>query len=217
MGEKLNCNFGDETFYYVGFFYTCHVTSLDNPYNNLTIDGYLGDPKEDVKAIYMNYKNTKYIPTNLGSVFNLTALRMDYIKLVEIKAKDFHGMLDLQFLSLRSNKLSSLPLDVFATLTKLRSIRLSGNQIEELPNGIFENNLEMERIELDSNKIKYLGTDIFTVLKKLNFVYLRSNNCVDKQYDGSEAINQLKNDIKMICKNTNEVPATTATTTTQIQ
>ena len=62
-------------------------------------------------------------------------------KLIEIKAKDFHGMQDLEFLSLHNNKLSSVPLDAFATLTKLKLISFISNQIEELPNGIFNNNL----------------------------------------------------------------------------
>ena len=39
---------------------------------------------------------------------------------VEIKANDFHGMQDLEEIRLSNNKLSSVPLDVFATLTKLR-------------------------------------------------------------------------------------------------
>ena len=65
--------------------------------------------------------NTKYIPTNLGSFSNLTVLVMVGTQFeVEIKAKDFHGMQNLKEISLSNNKFSSVPLDVFATLTKLR-------------------------------------------------------------------------------------------------
>ena len=129
----------------VGSFYSCVVTSLDNPNNNLKIDGYSGEHKAnkndaDVKGIYILGTNTKYIPTNLGTFSNLTALRMWRTQLVEIKAKNFHGMQDLEILSFHGNKLSSVPLDVFATLTKLKYIYFSENQIEELPNGIFKNN-----------------------------------------------------------------------------
>ena len=139
-------------------------------------------------------------------------------QLVEIKVTDFHGMQNLEAISFVHNKLSSVPLDVFATLTKLKYIDLSANQIEELPNGIFKNNLELERIYLQFNKIKYLGTEIFHDLKKLNFVGLYGNICVDGNYDGTTKINQLKDDIKMKCKNPNEVPAaTTRTTTTTTQ
>ena len=113
----------------------------------------------DVKAIWIHDTNTKYIPTNLGSLFNLTVLRMTSTQLVEIKAKDFHVMQDLQYLNFFENKLSSVPLDVFAKLTKLKYIYLSYNQIEELPNGIFGNNLEKTSKGTDDNlfskKFKY--------------------------------------------------------------
>ena len=126
------------------------------------------------KAIYIHGTNTKYIPTNLGSFSNLTALRMESTQLIEIKAKDFHGMQDLESINFYNNKLSAVPLDAFATLTKLRIMKiplklrfiyLSENQIEELPNEIFKNNLELEVIYLWNNRIKYLGTEIFNNLK----------------------------------------------------
>ena len=159
-GEKLNCEFEDYEFRVVGKLYTCEVTSLDNTLNNLTIDGYSGEHEEnkndaDVNAIWIHNTNTKYIPTNLGSLFNLTALSIWNSELVEIKAKDFHGMQNLESINLSDNKLSSVPLDVFATLKKLRYFDLSYNQIEELPNKIFGNNLELKEIHLQCNKIKY--------------------------------------------------------------
>ena len=50
-GEKLNCKFKDLNFVLVG-----ELTSLDNPHNNLTIDGYSGEHEAnkndaDVKPI----------------------------------------------------------------------------------------------------------------------------------------------------------------------
>ena len=216
-GVKLDCTFEDDEYPFLGSLYVCYVTSFDNPHNNLTIDGYSGvhmanRNDADVKAIYIKNTNTNYIPMNLGYLFNLTVLSMDYTQLVEIKSKDFHGMQDLEILSFHGNKLSSVPLDAFATLTKLKYIYLSENQIEELPNGIFGNNLELGEIHLWGNKIKYLGAEIFNDLKKLYRVNLEGNICVNYNYYGTE-INQLKDDIKMKCKNPNEVPATTTTTT----
>ena len=219
-GEKLNCKFEDLGYYGVGSLFSCAVTSLANLHNNVTIDGhsrvYMTNKNDaDVKAIYIENTNTKYIPTNLGSLFNLTALRMVRSQLVEIKATDFHGMQDLEHLNFYDNNLSSVPLDVFTTLTKLRIIILGSNQIEELSNGIFKNNLDMEEIHLWDNKIKYLGTEMFNDLKKLNWVVLYDNICINEFYKGKTEIIQLKDDIKMKCKNPNENPATTTTTTTQ--
>ena len=215
-GEKLNCRFIN-VHYNIGLLYSCYVTSLVNPHKNLTIEGYSGKHEAnkndaDVKGIYIHDTNTKYIPTNLGSLFNLIALDMFRTQLVEINAKDFLGMQDLEEISFYNNNLTSVPLDAFATLTKLKIISLSSNQIEELPNGIFKNNLELEEILLWDNKIKILGTEIFQGLKKIKSVHLRWNICVNKEYKGATEINQLKNDIKMKCKNPSEVPATTTTT-----
>ena len=217
-GVKLYCVFEDVEYYYVGLLYNCYVSSLDNPYNNLNIEGYSGYHKAnkndtDVKLIWIHRTNTKYIPTNLGYFSHLIALRMLDTQLIEIKTEDFHGMRDLEIISFSFNQLSTVPVDAFATLTKLRLIYLGYNQIEELPNGIFSNNLELEVIHLQFNKIKYLGTRIFHDLKKLDSVSLYDNICVNKEYNGATEINQLKEDIKMKCKNPNEVPPTTTTTT----
>ena len=201
-GVKLDCEFQVGQLFFVGTFYSCVVTSLNNPYNNLTIEGYLGEHMTnkndaDVKAIWIHDTNTKYIPTNLGYFPHLIALRIMNTQLVEIKTEDFHGMRDLKIIGFYSNKLSSIPLDVFATLTKLRNIDLRKNQIEELPNGIFKNNLELEDIHLQHNKIKYLGTEMFNGLKKLNSVELSFNICINKDYRGASKINQMKDDIKL--------------------
>ena len=210
--EKLDCEFKNTFYSGVGWFYHCFVSSLDNPQNNLTIDGYSGGHEENkndanVKGIWIHGTNTKYIPASLGSLFHLTVLRMEWTQLVEIKARDFHGMQYLEQINLNNNKLSSVPLDVFATLTKLRIISLSENQIEELPNGIFVNCLRLQQIYLSNNKIKYLGTEIFHELTNLNRVHLKNNICVNKVYNGKTKVIQLKEDMRMKCKNLNEVPA----------
>ena len=55
--------------------------------------------------------------------------------------------------------------------------------------------------------------ELFHGLNKLKIVDLRWNICVNKLYNESTEIIQLKKDIKMKCKNPNEVPAMTTTTT----
>ena len=99
-----------------------------SPYMN-TMNQQEGNKNDaDVKAIWIHDTNTKYIPLNLGSLFNLIVLSMENTQLVEIKTKDFHGMQDLESLSFWDNKLSSIPLNAFASLTKLSYISLSSNQ-----------------------------------------------------------------------------------------
>lgn len=207
FGENLNCQFKDDT-YYFGNFYSCKVTSLDNTNNNMVINGHNGNHKSnridmDVKAIWMYDTNMKFIPENLGHLFNLVVLCMSNTQLVEINAKSFQKMEELIELSLYNNKLTSVPSNAFTKLINLKSISLSSNQIEELPNGLFTNNLNLEEINLFRNKIKYLGSTLFDRLTKLIFVNVWDNVCIDKLYQEKTGIIQLKNDIKIECFNPN--------------
>ncbi|CAO1294085.1 unnamed protein product, partial [Diamesa serratosioi] len=154
-------------------FYTCLVASLVNKNNNTVITGYSGTHllyKNDtnVTAIYVKDTNTKYIPRNLGLLFNLTKLTMLNTQLVEIKSQDFIGMVDLKVLNLFKNNLTSIPTDAFSTLTELRDLSLSYNQIEEISNEVFVNNLQLQSINLDHNRIKFIGSTLFDRLTKLN-------------------------------------------------
>ncbi|CAO1294640.1 unnamed protein product [Diamesa hyperborea] len=193
-GETLKCEFANDDYYLVGHLYQCKVTALDNSFNNMTIDGYTGVHKasknyKDVKAIWINGGNTKYIPHGLGSMFNLLGLAIWTSQLIEIKSNDYQGMHNLEYLSLSDNKLTSVPSDVFSTLTKLKVISFRNNQI------------------------KYFGSGGFDQLMNLYRVDLSSNICVNKKYEGASAIIHMKRDIKVNC--VEQITTTTTTTTTQ--
>ena len=139
------------------------------------------------------------MPEGLGTLFNLTYFVSVYSQLVEINAEMFEGMDNLERLHLNVNKLTSVPLNTFMKLTKLKYIDLDNNQIEELPNGLFKNNVNLEKIWLYGNKLKFIGSTLFDGLTKLNDVGLAKNICINKRYEGSTAIVQMKYDISMTC------------------
>ena len=160
-GEKLKCQFKENVFYLVGNVYFCYVKSLDNSFNNMTIDGYTGTHlanknDNDVKGIYIQNTNTNYLPSNLGFLFNLTTFIVYNSNLIEIKAENFLGMKNLEYLNLDGNKFKSVPSDTFSTQTKLEYLSLRNNQIEVIPSNLFSNNLNLKFIDLDYNKIKYI-------------------------------------------------------------
>lgn len=207
--EKLSCAFIYEPFYHVGTLYTCNVESLDNSNNNMYIAGYIGDQQGnksdlDVKAMWIHGTNATYIPSNLGSMFNLTTLSIQTSQLVEVRLRDFKGMQNLEYLSLFKNNLTFLPSNVFTTLTKLKFISLHENQFEVISNQLFSNNLQLEAIQIKNNKVNYIGTEVFNGLTKLNFVDISQNTCLNKDYNGTKAIIQLKEDIKLKCKDPNQ-------------
>lgn len=215
-GESLSCHFEDMNFFSVGPLYSCEVSSLDNSIDNMTIDGYNGVHEENkngngVKGIWIHDTNTKYIPANIGSLFNLTAFQMTSTQLMKIKYMDFHGMQDLVHLGFTFSKLTSVPSDVFSLLTKLKIIYLSQNQIEVIPKDVFSNNPNLEEIHFWGNKIKYLDSGIFNGLTKLDVVNLNDNTCLDKDYRWTEIV-ELEGDIKLNCSETNDISTTTPLT-----
>ena len=158
----------------------------------------------DVKLIYIHDTNTKFIPKNLGLLFNITGFSMVYTQLFEFKVQDFYGMENLEYLHLERNKLNFVPLDSFNILMKLKLINLGFNQIQELPNGLFDKNINLERVLLYGNNIKFLGSILFDGLTKLNHVNLVSNICINQIYPSTTSITELKNDIKLKCKSLND-------------
>lgn len=215
-GEKLKCLFKELPIVVDGTLYSCKVKSLDNQNNNMNVTGSKGQHMwnkndNDVKAFWIRYTNTKFIPENLGLLFNVIFLNMESTQLVEIKAKDFKGMQDLEYMYLGNNHITSVPKDVFTTLMKIVIISLSNNQIEAIPRGLFDNNLKLKRVYFYNNKVKYIESGTFNGLENLIAVDLASNTCLNKEYNETAGIIQLKNDLKTNCININEVATTTTT------
>lgn len=204
----MNCIFGDVAYVW-GSFYSCQVTSLENSNNNIIITEQIGTHiliknDNDVKAINIINTITKFIPANLGLLFNLTVFRMYNTQLIKFKAEDFNNMENLEYLDLHSNKLTTIPINAFSNLRKLKQIHLSSNGIEELQNGLFNSNVDMETINVFGNKIKFLGSGIFDRLEKLKKVDMNSNICMAKVYQGTTEILQIKQDMQIQCKHPND-------------
>ena len=149
--------------------------------------------------------NFGIFPLSFGNKLSITELDLSEKQLVEINTEMFEGMDNLEYLYLGWNKLTSVPLNAFMKLTKLKYLDLGQNQIVELPNDLFKNNVNLEEIYLWENKLKFIGSNLFDGLTKLNFVYLYHNICINKEYTGSTAITQLKEDIKTQCFNPTEI------------
>lgn len=215
--KELKCEFRDMNYMYFGSMYTCLVKSLEITHNNINLTENSDVPKSnkiEVTGIYIISPSANFIPANLGSFFNLTALTMGFTHLIEIKSIDFKGMQDLEYLSLSNNDLTTVPMDAFSTLPKLRTIILSFNKIQELPRGLFDNNLKLEQIYFWCNKIKIIGSGLFGELKNLKVVELGENICVNNRFEGKNEIAEMKNYIRSNCTKPNEVESTKTLTST---
>ena len=200
---NLECNIVDDASRYG--IQICDVTSLVNTNNNMVITGYnnIHIPNKNsnnVKSMYIHGTNVNYIPQGLGVSFHLTVFKMYQTPLVEIKAINFNGMEDLKEIHVVDCGLRSLPQNVFSKLTKLNIISMNSNQIQELPSDLFINNYNLQEIHFHQNRIQYIGANLFNRLPNLNIVQLMENTCVNKFYELSAAINELKNTDFSNCK-----------------
>ena len=204
-GETLQCDYKNWEFTPGGDYYVCDVKSYHaNDWNNKIIDRLAGvhnvnKNKHDVEGIIVHHRFTKYIPANLGNVFNeIAVFIVSASQLVEIKAENFNEMQELRLLGLMDNNLKCLPLNAFSALSKLKYLSLSSNQITNIPNGLFTNNVNLRNICLRNNNIKIIGSRVFDGLTKLDNVDLENNICLHKLYDDNSII-ILKKLIKRKC------------------
>lgn len=124
----------------------------------------------NVQELWIRDSNMRFIPQNIGRLINLKALFFMTTRLVEIKAQDFVGTEELEYISFLGNLITSLPRNVFAKLGKLKLIDLASSQIEVVPRGLFNNNLDLEVVRFQTNRIRFIESGMFNGLMKLNVV-----------------------------------------------
>ncbi|MDA8030099.1 MAG: leucine-rich repeat protein, partial [Alphaproteobacteria bacterium] len=94
-----------------------------------------------------------------------------------LSENDFAGMDNLRILRLNATnpKLTALPENVFAGLSKLRELHLPGNQLSSLPAGVFAGLSELRKLALSHNQLTTLPENVFADLAKLNTLELVNN------------------------------------------
>ena len=166
--------------------------------------------KEDLKNLpnlkYLNLAKNKLsdIETDsFDSVPNLEELDLTENNLTEVDESLFQRLRRLRSLYLGNNELRKLHPNTFLYLPSLQNISLEGNEIQEIDPHVFSQNPDIENIWLNDNNIKTLETKTFKDLKKLDFLDLRGNECVNKYFTRKELpdlkyqlISCIKNDIK---------------------
>lgn len=207
----LKCSFDDKIMdpYCDCPIYGCFATKLRIDFPDKTFDGYTGKHLSTKNAVDVNFLSISdsvahFLPTRLDLLFNLTGLAVEGVLLLKIRYKVFFGLQQLQYLSLGNNYLTVIPFDAFHRLYQLKTIILWNNQIQEISGKVFRRNLKLERIFLNNNHIKFIGYDTFKDLKQLIFVGLNSNKCVTHSYIGTNSIQNLKKEIKIVCENQKE-------------
>ncbi|THD27631.1 TLR4 interactor with leucine rich repeat [Fasciola hepatica] len=94
----------------------------------------------------------------------LTVLQMDQLKLKNLSSVNFRGLSNLRILSLRGNRLTQLPADVFSVLKGLEHLDLSANLLVCVPSALnpveqsdFLAGLPLKWIDLSWNRLTHLN------------------------------------------------------------
>lgn len=196
----VNCVFKSVNSIFLGDLNTCVVNQTIERENYV-----LGSEVDmTVEQFYIsNNINVKELPKKIGEKFpNLIGFRVKGCGLTVVRSFYFDDMKNLRVLCLMSNKITNITIGTFRDLTNLERLFLSRNLIETIQNNIFSSMVSLQEIYLDNNKIKFLGSTIFEITNgMLKHVDLRSNICVDADYDANalKTAVDLKTDIEFNC------------------
>lgn len=133
-------------------YYQCEMTSIEIMEPNMEIETFKGTHLKlksdaDVEGLWINSQVVKFLPKNLHKKFpNLKFLWMYNVGLEAISKKDLAGLKKLEIISFSTNKLTSLPDNLFEDMKNVREIYFNYNHIELLSSKLLdpiENTLEV--------------------------------------------------------------------------
>lgn len=161
--------------------YACKVISI-NAEEPSTVDDIKGDHRSaknnsDVEALWVeNNPELSSIPSNIEHFFP-----------------------NLITISWFSGNLKTITADDLKPFPKLIRIYLSYNKIETLDGDLFQYTPKMQRIHLNENLVSNVGVDFLADLTELARVDLRMNTCININADTADKIEDLKQQLVIMC------------------
>lgn len=123
------------------------------------------------------YLNRTSLELLYGSLISINFMDLSNKNIVSIEPNTFNG-LNLESLYLHSNKLSSIDLNAFKGLTKLKELSLHSNKLTTIQAPLFNDLNELESLYLQNNKLIRIDATVFKGLFKLQNLLLESNQIV---------------------------------------
>ena len=105
----------------------------------------------------------------------ITTLNLRSRRVGSLKEGDFDGLYGLQDLYLDQNRLTDLPLELFADLSNLQELRLKNNQLTDLPDGLLAGLQSLKRLDLSDNQLAELPQGLVAGLSNLEELHLSNN------------------------------------------
>jgi Leucine-rich repeat (LRR) protein len=175
-----------------------NVLSLDvNLGNNTILCSKIFDKLHNLNSVSIHATNVVEIETNFLQGKGLDSnLEIYDGKFQTIKKHTFHN-LEITFLSLFGNKITTIEEEAFLNLSKLKTLILDRNQLKELNPRSFVGLSHLASFSAVENVISNLQKNVFEFLQKRNvFIHLH-RNCIETldkgAFDGSNAANIILN------------------------
>ena len=159
---------------------TLHYINLsDNPIVELNSGDFYGLRNSPIAELYLNRIGIKHITKGTFEyVTHVKLLSLKGNKIGSLPSDVFENILDIKSLDLSENKLSKIPTAAIARLSRLTQIDLKHNQIQNNTIGSeFQNMTNMHSIVLSENHLHGLSNSSFLSLarsKKFNTLVLKS-------------------------------------------
>ncbi|CRL03509.1 CLUMA_CG016596, isoform A, partial [Clunio marinus] len=142
---ELVCEFENLRWYkFEKICYTSSISSssIKEPNTSIrTINGnhLEGKSDKDVEVIRFRDTTVNYFPQGLNKIFpNLKAVLIHYCELKSITRKNLDGLENIQILRCDSNKITTLPDDLFRNMKKLIDISFRNNDLGCLSSKVFK-------------------------------------------------------------------------------
>ncbi|KAJ3617148.1 hypothetical protein MTP99_007398 [Tenebrio molitor] len=161
--------------------------------NNTTLCSKIFDKPHNLKSIFIQATNVVEIERNFLQDKGLgSRLDIRHGKFQSIKKHTFHN-LEITFLSLSGNKITTIEEEAFVNLSQLKTLILDANQLNELSPWTFVSLPQLDSFSAAGNVISKLQKNVFEFLENKKAFIDLSRNCievVDKgAFDGSNATN----------------------------
>lgn len=184
------------------------------------------DINNEIFSVFTNLKRlsiseANFIVNNLKPEFlkgaaKLEKLELNNNNLTFLVYKNFRETPKLKYLSLSNNKIFKVEDSAFKGLEKLKTLDLSANQLELIKSETFCGAENLNALYLFDNKIKMIESGSFDNFKKLSWLKLGGNICINRYFyqflgkeDGEEIYKACQSELN------NLVTDTTAPTVTK--
>lgn len=128
-----------------------------------------------MRKLYLQDNRISSLPGNLFINKHVESVDIRNNVISEIAWNSFAGLIYLDVLHLRRNRLQSLDPRLFKDLVSLREIYLDYNQITDIPDDLFKSCVNLEFVTFGSNLLHTLKSESFLYLTSLKTLHLYDN------------------------------------------